>query len=649
MQILKIVLYNSNQEKRVLKLRPGEVNIITGASATGKSALIEIVNYCLGKKSCSIPEGVIRETVAWYGLLLQFSDEKMFIARQNPPLGVQNTTHMYMERGVNIKIPVNSPSESNINNDEIVELLSRKIGISPNLNTPVAGQTRAPLAANIRHALKYCFQPQDVIAQRNIIFFSQEEPFVSQAIKDTLPYFLGAIREDDLALEQKLALLRRESRNIEKELKESEAIKGRGASKAFSLMEEMKQVGILTTPEKETILLTDEYNKLSEVSEFLRIKCESWKPNLDYIADTTVLTELQFKQNTLHKEFYKKDDAIMAAKNFAQELKGYTTEVVEQSLRLESIGLFKGDNDSSLCPVCNQIHENLTPQAGAIRKSLNALNASLENMVNERPRLREYIETLEKDRIDIKNSISDNENKIKALLTENEKAKEIKDLNSRQARVIGRVSLWLESVILTDDSSGLRNNLEKLQNKIKKIEELLDPIVKEERLTSILNRIGIQMTEWAKKLDLEHSDNPIRFDLKKLTVIADKEDCPIPLYNMGSGENWVGYHLITYLALHQMFKKGCRPVPQFIFFDQPSQVYYPTDKNGGSLAELNDEDRQAINNMFSFIFDVVESLAPDLQVIITDHADLEDSRYQSAIIARWRNGIALIPESWITG
>jgi hypothetical protein len=164
--------------------------------------------------------------------------------------------------------------------------------------------------------------------------------------------------------------------------------------------------------------------------------------------------------------------------------------------------------------------------------------------------------------------------------------------------------------------------------------------------------MGIQMTEWAQRMNLEHSDNPIRFDLKQLTVIADREDRPIPLSNMGSGENWVGYHLITHFVLHQIFRRGHRPVPQFIFFDQPSQVYYPTDMDaqaGGSVAQLNDEDRQAIARMFSFIFDVVDSLAPDLQVIITDHADLEEPRYRGAVIERWRNGRALIPASWIHG
>ena len=46
-QILEIILYGKNGKKRVLSFSLGKVNIITGSSATGKSAIIDIVDYCL--------------------------------------------------------------------------------------------------------------------------------------------------------------------------------------------------------------------------------------------------------------------------------------------------------------------------------------------------------------------------------------------------------------------------------------------------------------------------------------------------------------------------------------------------------------------------------------------------------------------------
>ena len=61
------------------------------------------------------------------------------------------------------------------------------------------------------------------------------------------------------------------------------------------------------------------------------------------------------------------------------------------------------------------------------------------------------------------------------------------------------------------------------------------------------------------RLGLEHGDNPLRLDLKQLTVIADTLDGPLSLAQMGSGENWVGYHVAAHLNLRRLFKR--RTVP----------------------------------------------------------------------------------------
>jgi hypothetical protein len=191
------------------------------------------------------------------------------------------------------------------------------------------------------------------------------------------------------------------------------------------------------------------------------------------------------------------------------------------------------------------------------------------------------------------------------------------------------------------------------QGRVTVLERQLDVGEKDERLNSILNRIGFQMTEWAKQLELEHSGSPVRLDLSKVTVVVDREDRPIPLSNLGSGKNWLGTHLIAHLALHKHFHQHKRPVPRFLFLDQPSQVFYPADRDAelqGSLAGISDEDQKEVTRMYNLIFDVVESLAPDFQVIITDHADLlSNGRFQSAVVERWRGNDALVPQDWIVG
>jgi hypothetical protein len=155
------------------------------------------------------------------------------------------------------------------------------------------------------------------------------------------------------------------------------------------------------------------------------------------------------------------------------------------------------------------------------------------------------------------------------------------------------------------------------------------------------------MTKWARELFLEHSSSPLRLDLKKLTVVADTLDGAVPMERMGSGENWVGYHLIAHLALHQWFVQRSRPVPHFLFLDQPSQVYFPAEKDvEGSMTLVSEDDRLAVSRMFRLVFDAVAEVAPGLQVIVTEHADLGDDWYREAVVERWRGGLKLVPEDW---
>ena len=63
-----IALLGKDATKRVVQLQQG-VNIITGDSKTGKSALVEIIDYCLCATHCSVPKGIITEYTSIYSLL----------------------------------------------------------------------------------------------------------------------------------------------------------------------------------------------------------------------------------------------------------------------------------------------------------------------------------------------------------------------------------------------------------------------------------------------------------------------------------------------------------------------------------------------------------------------------------------------------
>jgi len=117
---------------------------------------------------------------------------------------------------------------------------------------------------------------------------------------------------------------------------------------------------------------------------------------------------------------------------------------------------------------------------------------------------------------------------------------------------------------------------------------------------------------------------------------------------MGSGENWVAYHLLIHFALHKYFALNRRPTPRFLVIDQMSQAYFPPEKDLKKTGEVEQsEDDKAIRRLFDFIFKRTEELEGKFQTIIIDHAKLNNDRFKGAIQEEWRNGKKLVPIEWI--
>jgi hypothetical protein len=105
--------------------------------------------------------------------------------------------------------------------------------------------------------------------------------------------------------------------------------------------------------------------------------------------------------------------------------------------------------------------------------------------------------------------------------------------------------------------------------------------------------------------------------------------------------------LTVYFALHKWFSEQHRPVPKFLILDQPAAGYYPAEKDAdGALDVLDDSDRAWVNRLFQWINERVADLKGRLQVIVTDHAELNEAWFSEAVVERWRNGKALVPAGW---
>jgi hypothetical protein len=116
---------------------------------------------------------------------------------------------------------------------------------------------------------------------------------------------------------------------------------------------------------------------------------------------------------------------------------------------------------------------------------------------------------------------------------------------------------------------------------------------------------------------------------------------------MGSGQNWVGYHVLSHLALHRYFVRQRRPVPRILFLDQPTQAWYPLSPHDDVERGRQDPGHLASERLFRLIHDVVQELAPELQVIVCDHVNLSAPWFQEAVVQNWRDSEKLVPAHWV--
>ena len=646
MQILEIVLYDKTlTKKRTLKLEPGKVNIITGKSATGKSTIIDIIDYCLCSSECNVSKK-LKKHISWFGLKLSFGNEVIFVARQNPDfLNINKVTDAYISEGDSPDFP---PNNTNISVDDLKFNLSLKLGINKGRFIPNKKQNRVEFNISIRNCLDYCFQQQEIISNKKALFESVNDNFKKNDLKNTFPYFLGAVAENKLDLIKQKEDLLKKLKNLQRVYDENQKIIGSGFSRGISLIVECINVGILSKD-------IEMPRELETIKKILK-DAANIEPNFNYNNNVSeLLNPLYCEANVLKQQIKLLNAEIESINSRINIFDQYNEERVYQSLHLKPINLYDENEKQHICPLCNSLIGNI-PQVKEIKSEFEYISSSLENVTTTFPKLDAHKKRLENEKLDAQASLKEVNNKILALQKQEQKFEEIKALENRYLVTIGRISLWLESFDILDQKDDLLEQINELTYQIEKIENKLNNDNEIERFYSILNKINIEMTEQNKNIEtnIEHKNDTLRYNEKQVCVMIyddDKEEF-YKATEAGSAENHLYFHLITLFAFHKHFIKHKRPVPNFLVLDQPTQVYFPEDDKDNNYIETGiptkNEDRQSVINLFNYLFNFVEQFNGSFQMIITAHANIKtDARFQKYVNEVWRDNVALVPYEWM--
>ncbi|MDQ0416806.1 phage shock protein A [Croceifilum oryzae] len=368
--------------------------------------------------------------------------------------------------------------------------------------------------------------------------------------------------------------------------------------------------------------------------------------------------ELRQKSKKVLTDIMKLRDRKNKILNIKHISNQYKNGLIVQRDRLNlSTWLSKKFNDKNDCPVCGSDY-------GKANQQLSTLTHALENIQNEEttlphPSLDRELDEVEKKLVQAIERQQALKIRIRSLEERSEEVKKLQYDALKASRFIGKIDESLRMYENLGVDRALQNEIDDLKRLIIELELVVD----EEGIRRKEKRMIAQLSEYTSrllpKLDVEHPEEKVELSIEELSIrVKETSGNKYYLWEIGSGSDWLSYHVAVTLALHQLFiDRVDNPVPSFIVYDQPSQVYFPqrlVDRSYGKEEEdptFSDEDIDAVKKIFNTVSHAVEITNGNLQVIILDHASEEiwiDLKHVYKVNdEEWRNGKKLIPDDWI--
>lgn len=638
--IKSIIIFNEDGEKRIVPLEQG-VNIITGESKTGKSALVEIIDYCLCSTRCTIPKGKITEFAYLYTLILNIGENSYVVARY----AGDNMYKMHIiKESQNFEpnsLELNYfKDRSPISHKDVQYEIECALGLF--VSNMSADLEQKEKKASLRNMVSYLFQHQNLMASKFALFYRFSDYYKRKEVVEQFPVFAGMIGQEYYSDLIQLSTLKAQLKQKEKKQKANE--------KSAGYIKENLQVLL----QNYYALLDRDFDNNMTLQSMLKIAKNL--PEFDdsqlfgeakiterYSALNAELEKLRNEEREILLKIKNTGNASLTGNNFSKMLK----ELKEQT------NVSEIETDKYICPICGHDCQEIAEKDTALIEATEWLDHELKLTEKYTADFSEDVRKLEEEHAKLEEKIRDVWSQIKIV---EQKFISSKNLVSKREKV--HYAKAKIAVCAEMNGAGIFDmvdeDIEELKIKIKILEDKIKGFDVETKMNKAQSFLSDNMNRLAKTLDFEDEYQPINlnfgltdgsFDLYQHQNNREK----VFLYEMGSGANWVSCHIALFLSfLHYFAKQENSPMPLFMFFDQPSQVYFP--QGNFNNAEIIQSDITAVNKMYKTIFDEIKEIEKDTgilpQIIIVDHVDGDNleikNEFAGYVRCNWRNEEKLI-------
>jgi len=638
--IHEIGVIDKQGNKHPVKFKKG-LNVVTGKSSTGKSALIEIFDYCFGSGEDTIPKGVITKTASTYYVALSVNEQDMVIARDP---GISSKAYFRRIESFNSEDIDHDYFNSNYFRpldefkkhlrDFFIDIEDVDESLAARANRRYHAKAATP---SIRSFSSFILQHQNLVANKHALFYRFDEKEKRDQAIDHIKIFLGLVDQKYFHLSQEKERLSADNRRLERQ---KEASKRAAENYEHNVGPVLRQLYALMGFEEEPLSLKKVLRHPQDAKDQLDSIIVPEKINHNSDAVTKRYNQLKLARNQKTVELRK----------LQRQAESINKHIQEEERFVDNVKQFSSPKhvhiSASVCPFCHTEKNTLRESAEKLQQAITKVSCSL---AQARPMKAKFESSL----VDVKRSIEVFHKELTALnlqITEIEKTeKKLAEQTSLYESILmqkAKLFTLLDTLNMANDAelekeiNTLNQQLEAISNELKKYDVQWE-------LERAADKVNQYMAEIGKHFEFEKSYQPINlhFSFETFDLYHLQDDEKIYLRSMGSGANWLYSHVTLFLALHKYFTElgdKCS-IPSLIFFDQPTQVYFPNFNRDNSTtfeeqksqeAEQRkqsdiqkgvDEDIKAVENLFSRLLiycnELEEANGFCPQIIVTDHAD----------------------------
>lgn len=657
-----LILWPTNRENdtHILPFKPGKVNIVFGRSRTGKSSIISIIDYCLGASRCAIPVGKIRDSVSWFGLLLNIRGKSFVVARRTP--GSRQTSNEFYLAPYEGELPdVPEYTHNDVRFKERFNNLVRLTNLTIEDGERLKQHDGRP---SYRDLAAFNFLPQHIVANPNTLFFKADSYDHKERLKKVMPFAFGIIDGTYMVKERERSQLQRELDHL---LKQQEARKS--AMSSWDLQVDRLwllavELGMLEVTEETTdVSHTDGRVKdlKSLADRYAKGELESVLATPNYSFTNEHYKQLQNEEETAQTIVDDLRRHIRGFERLSERARSFSGAVETERDRVVNLDWLKTSLSSeSTCVVCGSATDSPHTVIDHLVTEMKRIS-DLSDALFENPIVDKEIDTA-------KSALTDAQRRLHSARSARVSLQKMdtatRDSMSKVYVLLGRIQALLIGIETVRGKDEFSKEIERISGLLIEVTQYLNGVNRDAREEIVDKKIAALIGKYADEFKLEKRGS-VKLDKQELTLSfsVNENGKREFLWEVGSGENWMGYHIATFLAIHEFLSSPDQensPVFNFLVIDQPSQVYFPSAATGanqldtdsqrlGELRRTRDQDFVATKRIFEVLEMGLRATSYKCQIIVLDHADdtIWGELPDTVQAANWKApDTGLIPSWW---